>query len=209
VTSEAEGRSTAERFREEHRLGQLALGDLATLIEQTTEIDVAVLDAGPDEHGMTMRDSGRDAVIIGVARTTRPMRQRSTLAHELGHVLFEDWVGEPSGNWSDRSPTEIRADAFARHLLIPLHGLRELLGPARPASLSTLSAVVQRFLVSPALATIAMEQAGYIDPATKQDAALRVALDGRANPVIQKPPARSRRQRKTAAALSVSASASM
>ncbi len=169
MTSEADGRGTADRFRAQHRLGHQPLGDLATLIEQATDIDVAVLDAGPDEHGMTMRDSRRGAVIIGVARTTRPMRQRSTLAHELGHVLFEDWVDEASGNWSDRSPMEIRADAFARHLLIPQQGLRELLGPVRPASPSTLSAVVQRFLVSPALAAIAMEQAGYIDSATKQD----------------------------------------
>jgi Zn-dependent peptidase ImmA (M78 family) len=68
------------------------------VIEQATGIDVAVLDVGPDEHGLTMRDPGRDAVFIGVARTRNPMRQRSTLAHELGHVLFEDWAGNDVGD---------------------------------------------------------------------------------------------------------------
>jgi hypothetical protein len=130
---------------------------------------VAVLDVGPDEHGLTMRDPGRDAVFIGIARTRAPMRQRSTLAHELGHVLFEDWAGNDAGKWSDRTRREIRADAFARHLLVPADGLREFLGQREPVTESTLSAVVQRFLASPAIAAIALQQAGFIDAATKQE----------------------------------------
>lgn len=145
------------------------LGDLLEIIEQAIGVDVAVLDAGPDEHGLTMRDPARGTVFIGVARTRNPMRQRSTLAHELGHVLFEDWVDSDTGDWSDRSPAEIRADAFARHLLIPIEGLREFLGTQPPTDVSTLSAVVQRFLVSPQLCAIALRQAGYIDEATKQE----------------------------------------
>ncbi|WP_432995673.1 ImmA/IrrE family metallo-endopeptidase [Dactylosporangium sp. CA-233914] len=145
------------------------LGDLVAVIEQATGIDVAVLDAGPDEHGLTMRDPRRNAVFIGVARTRNPMRQRSTLAHELGHVLFEDWTDNDAANWSDRTQEEIRADAFARHLLVPVDGLREFLGTGDRISQFNLSAVVQRFLVSPAVATIALHQAGYIDAATKQE----------------------------------------
>ena len=145
------------------------LGDLLAVIEQATGIDVAVLDVGPDEHGLTMRDPTRGTVFIGVARTRNPMRQRSTLAHELGHVLFEDWEDSDAGDWSDRSPAEIRADAFARHLLVPIEGLREFIEAQSPVGPSTLSAVVQRFLVSPQIAAIALRQAGYIDEATKQE----------------------------------------
>ncbi|WP_390183548.1 ImmA/IrrE family metallo-endopeptidase [Haloechinothrix salitolerans] len=139
------------------------------VIEQATGVDVAVLDAGPDEHGLTMRDRRRGAVFIGVARTRKPMRQRSTLAHELGHVLFGDWADNNAGNWSSRNPAEIRADAFARHLLIPIEGLREFLGNQTLRAQSSLSAIVQRFLVSPKIAAIALHQAGYIDAPTKQD----------------------------------------
>ena len=145
------------------------------LLEHATGIDVAVLGVGPDEHGLTMRDPVRRAVFIAVARTSNPMRQRSTLAHELAHVLFEDWTSDPdAAELGARSPQEVRADAFARHLLAPVDGLRELLGP-RPGSVGTvvLSQVVQRFLVSPPIAAIALRQAGYIDEATK-DAWLRV-----------------------------------
>jgi hypothetical protein len=97
LTAETEGSASAARFRKDHHLGVQPLGDLLEVIEQATGIDVAVLDVGPDEHGLTMRDPARGTVFIGVARTRNPMRQRSTLAHELGHVLFEDWVD--SLNW--------------------------------------------------------------------------------------------------------------
>lgn len=167
-SAESEARALAARFRRDHCLGVQPLGDLVAIIEQAIGIDVAVLDVGPDEHGLTMRDPQRGTVFIGVARTRRPMRQRSTLAHELGHVLFGDRLGGESGNWSDRSPEEIRADAFARHLLVPADGLRDFIGTRLPDGLSALSAVVQRFLVSPRLASIAVSQTGYIDDATRQ-----------------------------------------
>lgn len=169
MNTETEGRTAAERFRQDHHLGTQPLGDLVAIIEQTTGIDVAILDAGPDEHGLTMRDPARDTVFIGVARTPNPMRQRSTLAHELGHVLFGDWADSNTGDWSDRSPTEIRADVFARHLLLPVEAIREFLGNREPVTQPTLSGIVQRFLVSPQLASVALHQAGYLDDDTKQD----------------------------------------
>ncbi|WP_326561412.1 ImmA/IrrE family metallo-endopeptidase [Micromonospora sp. NBC_01796] len=169
MNAEADGCSAAERFRKDHRLGVQPLGDLVAIIEQTTGIDVAVLDAGPDEHGLTMRDPKRDTMFIGVARTRNPMRQRFTLAHELGHVQFRDWAEVDAGNWSDRSPAEVRADVFARHLLLPVDGLREFLGEGDQVTRSTLSGVVQRFLVSPAVAAIALHQDGYLDVATKRE----------------------------------------
>jgi Zn-dependent peptidase ImmA (M78 family) len=169
LNAETEGHAAAARFRQKHHLGVQPLGDLVAIIEQATGIDVAVLDVGPDEHGLTMRDPARNAVIIGVARTPNPMRQRSTLAHELGHVLFEDWPDGDTGNLSDRSPAEIRADAFARHLLVPVEGLREFLGNREFVTQPTLSGVVQRFLVSPQIAAIALHQANCINTDTKQE----------------------------------------
>lgn len=165
---EAEARRAAERFRAEHRLGIQPLGDLVAVIEDVTGIDVAVLDAGPDEHGLTMRDPQRGMVVIGVARTDNPMRQRSSLAHELGHIAFEDWANHGGRSLSARSPEETRADAFARHLLIPAHGVREFLGARAPVGLPVLSSVVQRFLVSPQVAAIALHDTGYVDASTKQ-----------------------------------------
>ena len=102
MSCEARARDAAGTFRADHRPGRRPLGDLVALIEQVAGIDVAVLSSGPDEHGLTMRDPRHGTVFIGVARTTRPMRRRGTLAHELGHVLFADRAG---GHWIDRSPS--------------------------------------------------------------------------------------------------------
>ncbi|GAA2671008.1 MULTISPECIES: ImmA/IrrE family metallo-endopeptidase [Actinosynnema] len=167
MSAENEGREAAERFRREHHLGVQPLGDLVALIEQTVKVDVAVLKAEPDEHGLMMRDPKHGSVFIGVASTENPMRQRSTLAHELGHVLFEDW--ESADAPVERQYAEDRAAAFARHLLVPLDGLVDFLGERRQVGLLTLSNVVQRFLVSPAIAAIALRQAGRIDEETERE----------------------------------------
>lgn len=92
ASAEQQAERAAEEFRQAHHLGVQPLGDLVALIEQTTGHDVAVLDASADSHGLTMRDPMRDRTFIGVARTPHPMRQRSTLAHELAHVVFGDWA---------------------------------------------------------------------------------------------------------------------
>jgi len=102
------------------------------------------------------------------------MRQRSSLAHELAHALFEDWQDIESqrigtGTWSERTPVEIRADTFARHLLVPAGGLGILLRDQEAVTLASLSSVVQRFVASPAIAAIAMCQAGYIDAVTTDE----------------------------------------
>lgn len=159
---EQQAASAAEEFRKAHGLGVQPLGDLVTLIEQTTGHEVAVLDADPDEHGMTMYDPARDRAFIGVARTPHPMRHRSTLAHELAHLVFQD----QSEQLTVRPSAEIRADAFARHLLVPAEGVRTLLRGVHAVDESALSRVVQRYLVSPAIAAIAMRDAGFIDAKT-------------------------------------------
>lgn len=159
ISIEQEAQQAANRFRQKHRLGVQPLGDLVALIEQTTGHDVTVLDADDGEHGLTMRDPARGRTIIGIARSMNPMRQRSTLAHELAHIVFDDWAED----LSEQSSAEIRANAFARHLLAPVRGVAELLGGTTRVSEATLSDVVQRFLVSPAIAAIVMREAGYID----------------------------------------------
>jgi Zn-dependent peptidase ImmA (M78 family) len=172
MNAEKQGRSRAEAFREEHRLGHVPLPDLVSLIELTQDIDVAVLDAEPDEHGMTMRDPVRNVVVVAVARTRNAMRQRSTLAHELGHVLFGDFGPSKAGDWDKRSPEEIRADAFARHLLVPLAGLDAVLTDRKSGnavSMPEFSAVVQRFKASPSLVAIQLSNAGLISPTQKNE----------------------------------------
>ena len=164
MSIEDQARTAAAKFRADHHLGFQPLGDLIAVIEQTTGIDVAVLPVDPDEHGLTMRDPARDALVIAVSQTSHPMRQRSTLAHELAHVVFKDWDDSPHPAPTN-SPKELRARAFARHLLAPVDGVHNTVG-AGPASMGDLSRVVQLFGVSPAIAARAMHDAAVIDADT-------------------------------------------
>lgn len=166
MTNEEQAKRASDAFREEHGLGTQPLSDMVSLIEATTGCDVVIIDAPPNQHGLTLKDGRSGRLITGVARSANPMRQRSTLAHELAHILFQDW--EQRLDTSVRKQEEIRADAFARHLLVPIEGVRTHLANLgeRPADLAALSSVVRHFLVSPAIAAIAMRDAGYVDAQT-------------------------------------------
>lgn len=155
---EQQAKLAADQFRQSNGLGVRPLGDLIELIRQTTGHDVAVVDVPATDHGLTMHDPTRNKTFIGVARTPHPMQQRSTLAHELAHVIFKDHAPD----LSSRNAEEIRADAFARHLLIPQEGLTSFLEQRTSADLATLSSVVQWFLVSPHIAAIALRDVGLI-----------------------------------------------
>lgn len=171
MSNESEGREAAEKFRSTHRLGEGPLSDLPSLIEETTGADVAILPVPDDEHGLTAHDPIRDVTIIGVAQNDRPLRQRFTLAHELAHIVFTDYAtsdGSSEEPLPAQSPKEVRANAFARHLLIPQPGLKDFLGEGPGNSMSDLSKTVRWFQVSPQVALIALHEAGYIDQRTKQ-----------------------------------------
>lgn len=167
MRAEQEAAKTATKFRQTHSLGNQPLADLVTLIERTTGVDVAVIDASADSHGMTAHDPESGATFIAVAKTDHPMRQRSTLAHELGHHLFRDREATKDGHWDDRDPCEIRADAFARHVLVPMPAVKEFLSTVITIGEQDLSNIVQWFGVSPAMAAIAMRHAGTINDETK------------------------------------------
>ncbi len=165
---EAEGQARAEAFRREHHLGAQPIADMFALYQLIPRLDVASLTvANPDEHGMTAHDPQRGVTKVVVACTPRPMRQRSTVAHELAHVQFRDHENASQGGWAGREHYEKRADAFARHLLVPLEGLREFLGRRDQIAIADLSKVVQWFQASPRLVLIQMERANYVDEATK------------------------------------------
>lgn len=80
------------------------------------------------------------AIVIG-ASTRRPALQRVALAHELCHLLYDPALPRRLVLTLDRMGTgntlelgENRARGFAAELLLPLEGLRDLLGPATASS---------------------------------------------------------------------------
>ena len=166
MSNEGRGRSTAEEFRAKHSLGNKPIPNVARLIERTMGVGVAYVDVPAPGHGMTMEMDGKFLIAVGC--TDHPMRLRSTLSHELGHLLLGTVNREASyTDWVERTPDEIQADAFARHLLVPLEAVKEAV-TGKIVTQAVFSDVVQTFLASPAIAAIQFRDVGAIDQETYQ-----------------------------------------
>lgn len=146
-------------------MGDAPISDMFEFASVACGLDVMSLDAPASEHGASMTDTGTGRTAIAVSTSDNPMRQRSSIAHELGHVLFNHLSDDSSPAIGERSDEEKLADTFARHLLLPLDVLRHSSAERMPR-LEDLSKVVQEYGVSPHIAAIQFREAGIIDDET-------------------------------------------
>lgn len=165
MSNEDIGRTAAKRFRKEHSLGTHPILNLPWLIEHNVGIGVAYVRSSVPAHGMTMCLG--DMRLMALACTDDPMRLRFTLAHELGHHQLGsvDRMAAQGVDGASRNLEEIQADAFARHLLVPMDGVVGMVGGGT-VTLATLSDMVQTYRASPAIVAIQMRDAGVIDADT-------------------------------------------
>jgi transcriptional regulator with XRE-family HTH domain len=119
---EEQGRALAESVRAALGLGIGPLTDLTEPAERLLGVDTAFLALPAGVSGFTALDPARDVTLVIVNVDDVPERQRFTLAHELGHVLFGDGTHAHRVG-GERTPEEKRCDAFARHLLAPAEGV--------------------------------------------------------------------------------------
>jgi Zn-dependent peptidase ImmA (M78 family) len=94
-------------------------------MEERSRLDVDVSPLPEAVDGLCVSVGDRTLVLVG---SSKPSSQRFTLAHELAHYLVDDLdplhVDERGAR--TRSMAEMRANAFAAHLLMPESG-----GPQR------------------------------------------------------------------------------
>ena len=129
--------------------------------------------------GFLLMGSSSKTPIIGVNSTQSPVRQRFTIAHEIGHFVLHRslplHVDEPASFRIERrshvstrgdDPKEIEANAFAAELLMPRQALSEdvedsdaLLDLTEDEDLSSLA---NRYQVSAAAMTFRLANLGYI-----------------------------------------------
>jgi Zn-dependent peptidase ImmA (M78 family) len=120
------GRIAAEAFRYEHGLGDAPIRDLFGFLERAFP-DVFVIrrpmPGGPE--GALIRHDRGWLIIINTYNNAL-VRQRFTAAHELGHLQFDadsDVVHVDTELFA-ANLIEVRANAFAVHLLLPADVLR-------------------------------------------------------------------------------------
>lgn len=129
------GDEMGERLRAALGLGDEPVEDLVELTETKFGVDVSLEPLPEALHGVfitdpTPGDAARVAVML-VNSVDTYGRQRFTLAHELGHLLF----GDAELYWADYRKSdaggpgffkELRANHFASSFLMPAGGVRAL-----------------------------------------------------------------------------------
>jgi Zn-dependent peptidase ImmA (M78 family) len=132
--------------------------------------------------GTVIRDSDR-AVVIGINTLQAPLRQRFSIAHEIGHALMHLAEGEdvivdpPSRSFFNRDevaslgedPNEIEANQFAAALLMPGHLVsrvgKEILGASSRVTVESLiESLAKRFEVSTQAMKFRLVNLGVIEP---------------------------------------------
>jgi hypothetical protein len=181
--NENEAEHKALAFREQHGLGIAPIRELVALAEDSLGLDLVFEDLPSGIDALTSGDDTTHKVFVAVATTENLERQRFTIAHEIGHIEFDDLVKGFTPHPNDPD-TEDRAHSFARHLLIPREAmerrLTEIGAQPQKVELQHLSSLVQFFGVSPTVASIQMREEGWITDETfalwEQESAGRLSV---------------------------------
>lgn len=141
---------------------------LAELVEAVFGADVAVLDLGGGFDGLAT--SSAEVKLIVLATSQVPARQRFTLAHELGHLLAGDDQGvhldeDIFDKAQARTPSEMRANAFAAAFLMPEATLRTAVGTTGLTEQSFASLACD-LIVTPSALAIQLKALRLIDAGT-------------------------------------------
>ncbi|MER6574705.1 ImmA/IrrE family metallo-endopeptidase [Nonomuraea sp. NPDC001023] len=174
------GQRTAGKVRDALGLGDQPISDLVGLVE-SCGIPVAFQPLPDNLHGINVRDDSNDQVrrAIVVSSGDYWTRQRFTLAHELCHGLYDD-EGQIIVDEVDVPQTlpELRAEVFARHLLLPTAALRREVEAARARqehAHALLVRLILTFGVSRDVVLKALVDDGLVPPADKRLAMLETA----------------------------------
>lgn len=124
------GRELAEWLRAKLGFGDDPILDIVEVAERRAGLDIALFPLPDGIAGLCVH---ADSVSLALVDSNPVIgRQRFTIAHELCHHLVNDprpvHIDE---NLFRRSAVEIRANAFAAHLLMPAAGIRRHIGDVR------------------------------------------------------------------------------
>lgn len=154
----------ARELREEHKLGQAPLRDIHAFVEGALGYDLAITPMPEVLDGMTLVEPS-GAVLIAAATTSNPERQRFTIAHELGHIVFDELAPPGATLHDEDTEVEGKISDFARHLLLPPDGLEQVLSDAGATRGNVtdehLSQVLRVFGISSEVARIQMRETGW------------------------------------------------
>jgi Zn-dependent peptidase ImmA (M78 family)/DNA-binding XRE family transcriptional regulator len=130
ITDARRASALAEKVRDFYKLGQDALPNLYTLLDErdylVTKANLGSIGQGEDSISGAFYNHPRLGFCILVNADTSPGRQAFTLAHEFAHSLYHHAKGGIICRYDADDPVERFANAFAANFLIPGKELRRL-----------------------------------------------------------------------------------
>lgn len=102
-------------------------------------------------EGMTRTDAGITCIIYNANSPT--VRQRFTVAHEIGHIVLEHTSIFGDCSQFSKKSQESEANSFARELLVPSSDLKQFVKSKK----CSIQDIVQRYWVSQDVAFIATQ----------------------------------------------------
>ena len=132
------GYQLAGDARDHLGFGRRAIQSLRELTEERLGIPVIQSELGPDIAGVTLEVEQQRAIVLNIGSKNRNVFvRRSTLAHELGHLLFDpanrldvlrvdDFEGLSRSADEVRDPVEQRANAFSVEFIAPRLSVAEV-----------------------------------------------------------------------------------
>ena len=145
-----QGAKTAPKYSELLRASLRSMSTPALIDRIESEFGIHVVVADLPEHcdGLSYARDGLRVIVLATSSSS-PFRQRYTLAHELGHIAFQDALSDVIEErlYESKSLEETRANAFAAHFLAPREELLEVIGDQAPSSV--FDELVLEFKVSP------------------------------------------------------------
>lgn len=153
VRSKVQIRNLAERVLADFN----APGTAVNIRKLVQRLGIKVIDApdkqeSPNLSGAMVMHEGQPFILVNEGHS--PVRQRFTIAHELGHLLMHVGTGkavmfrdEVSSRGVDRF--EVEANAFVAALLMPDERVRKLAPePLNPMDVDAISRLAKNFQVS-------------------------------------------------------------
>ncbi len=136
-----QGMHVADEERRRLGLGISPLADIAELLE-TQGVRTAQIELPDDISGLTLSDT-KVGLFVVANRHHHVVRRRFSYAHEYAHVLLDrERRGTISRTAERNELIEVRANAFAAHILLPSDGVRQVMESLGKGSASRHQAAV-------------------------------------------------------------------
>lgn len=160
------------------RIGQPLRGldtqDLIALIEAAFSVHVVVTSLPEGCDGLSYEEGALRVIVLG--RTDRAARQRYTLAHELGHILWGDArqnLFEEDISQLARNHDESRANVFAASFLMPSEEVKAAVAQKR--AVDCFAELVWQFEVSPDSMAWRLLNLGLVDAVQRAELAAKTS----------------------------------